>query len=374
MKKLASALLLLPALFAGSVLAQNRSVSFEDTTFAVSLAKAKSVNKPIFMDAFTSWCGPCRYMAKTVFTQNKVADFMNANFISVKFDMEKGEGVTLAKKYGVIAYPTFLILDTAGNLIHKIVGSDEADPFLEKVKAGLNPATSLAGQQASYKAGNHDPAFVKGYLNTLKNAYMEDTAEAVASAFLRSIKEKDRITKDTWPIYNDFINSSSSKEFLFILTNRIKFTDAVGDSAVDAKISSIFSDKAMAFLVNRRGSVYSKDEAQKLRSLINASKPSTSAKLFLILDMADAKFAKNVNAIANLVGTSMKNAALSDEDCYDILNLVVPLVADSNNKNAIATLNSYIDTRIATLKEPQAKPYFEKLKNKLNGITEDGKK
>jgi hypothetical protein len=254
------------------------------------------------------------------------------------------------------------------------VGSDEADPFLEKVKAGLNPATSLAGQQASYKAGNHDPAFVKGYLNTLKNAYMEDTAEAVASAFLRSIKEKDRITKDTWPIYNDFINSSSSKEFLFILTNRIKFTDAVGDSAVDAKISSIFSDKAMAFLVNRRGSVYSKDEAQKLRSLINASKPSTSAKLFLILDMADAKFAKNVNAIANLVGTSMKNAALSDEDCYDILNLVVPLVADSNNKNAIATLNSYIDTRIATLKEPQAKPYFEKLKNKLNGITEDGKK
>lgn len=374
MKKLAAALLLLPALFAGSLQAQNRSVQFEDTTFAVSLAKAKAANKPIFMDGFASWCGPCKYMAKTIFTQDKVADFMNASFVSVKFDMEKGEGITLAKKYGVKAFPTFLILDTAGNLVHKIVGSSEADQFLENVKAGLNPATSLAGQQASYRAGKHDPAFVKGYLNTLKEAYMEDTAEAVATTYLRTLKEKDRITKDTWPIYSDFISNASSKEFLFILTNRIKFTDAVGDSAVDAKITSVFTEKAMSFLINRKGSVYSKEEAQKFRNLVNASKPSNIQKYFLILDLADAKFAKNSSTIAAIVDGSMKKVELSDEDCYDILKQVVSLVADSNNKSAIATLNAYIDARLASLKEPEAKPYFEKLKNKLNGTTEEAKK
>ena len=190
-----------------------------------------------------------------------------------------------------------------------------------------------------------------------------------------SARLKKRIgSKESWPIYSDFINNASSKEFLFILTNRIKFTDAVGDSVVDAKITSIFTQKAMSFLINRKGSVYSKEEAQKFRNLVNVSKPSNIQKYFLILDMAAAKFAKNSNAIASIVDGSMKKVELSDEDSYDILYQVVPLVADSNNKSAIATINAYIDARLTSLKESEAKPYFEKLKNKLNGTTEEAKK
>ncbi|WP_243649591.1 thioredoxin family protein [Acetobacteroides hydrogenigenes] len=374
MKKLASMLLLLPLTFGGSLLAQNRSVSFEDTTLAVSLAKAKAANKLIFFDGYATWCGPCKYMSNTVFKQDKVADFFNANFVNVKFDMEKGEGIELAKKYAVKAYPTFLILDAEGNLVHRIVGGAEADEFIEKVKVGMNPTTSLAGQQASYQNGNREPDFVKSYLKTLQDAYMEDSAQDVATAYLRSLKEKDRITKENWPIYNDFINDASSKEFLFILTNRIKFTDAIGDSAVDAKISSVFTEKAMSFLVNRKGSVYSKEEALKLRNLISASKPANIQKFNLILDMADAKFAKNGSALAGLVTTSMKNANLSDQESYSILSQIVPLVADSAPKNDKLLVSAYIDTVIASLKEPKAKPYFEKMKGKLSGTTEETKK
>jgi len=374
MKKLASMLLLLPLTFGGSLLAQNRSVSFEDTTLAVSLAKAKAANKLIFFDGYATWCGPCKYMSNTVFKQDKVADFFNANFVNVKFDMEKGEGIELAKKYAVKAYPTFLILDAEGNLVHRIVGGAEADEFIEKVKVGMNPTTSLAGQQASYQNGNREPDFVKSYLKTLQEAYMEDNAQDVATAYLRSLKEKDRITKENWPIYNDFINDASSKEFLFILTNRIKFTDAIGDSAVDAKISSVFTEKAMSFLVNRKGSVYSKEEALKLRNLISASKPANIQKFNLILDMADAKFAKNGSALAGLVTTSMKNANLSDQESYSILSQIVPLVADSAPKNDKLLVSAYIDTVIASLKEPKAKPYFEKMKGKLSGTTEETKK
>ncbi len=367
-------LLLLPLTFGGSLLAQNRSVSFEDTTLAVSLAKAKAANKLIFFDGYATWCGPCKYMSNTVFKQDKVADFFNANFVNVKFDMEKGEGIELAKKYAVKAYPTFLILDAEGNLVHRIVGGAEADEFIEKVKVGMNPTTSLAGQQASYQNGNREPDFVKSYLKTLQDAYMEDNAQDVATAYLRSLKEKDRITKENWPIYNDFINDASSKEFLFILTNRIKFTDAIGDSAVDAKISSVFTEKAMSFLVNRKGSVYSKEEALKLRNLISASKPANIQKFNLILDMADAKFAKNGSALAGLVTTSMKNANLSDQESYSILSQIVPLVADSAPKNDKLLVSAYIDTVIASLKEPKAKPYFEKMKGKLSGTTEETKK
>jgi len=210
MRKLASALLLLSVFTTGNLFAQNRSVNFEHITFAEGLAKAKAANKPIFFDGYTTWCGPCKYMANTVFTQDKVADFFNANFISVKFDMEQGEGLELAKKYEVKAYPTFLILDTAGNLIHRIVGGGEADEFMEKVKAGLNPATSLAGQKAKYQEGNREPEFVKGYLKTLQDAYMETEAQEIATTYIRSLKEKEKTSKENWPIYNDFINDASS--------------------------------------------------------------------------------------------------------------------------------------------------------------------
>nr|MBA3971052.1 hypothetical protein [Bacteroidota bacterium] len=48
--------------------AQNRSIEFEHGTFSELLAKAKKENKMIYIDCYTVWCGPCKWMAKNVFT------------------------------------------------------------------------------------------------------------------------------------------------------------------------------------------------------------------------------------------------------------------------------------------------------------------
>src|SRR3989304_5110710 len=107
MKKTLYLLLLLPAIFLG----QNRSINFEHGAWKDILTKAKTEKKLIMLDAFTSWCGPCKWMAKNVFTNDTVADYYNATYVNAKIDMEKGEGIDLAKKYGVQAYPTFLFID-----------------------------------------------------------------------------------------------------------------------------------------------------------------------------------------------------------------------------------------------------------------------
>ena len=65
----------------------------------------------VFVDCYTTWCGPCKMMTEEVFPQKEAGDFFNAHFVNVKFDMEKGEGKELSKQFKIRAYPTFLLLN-----------------------------------------------------------------------------------------------------------------------------------------------------------------------------------------------------------------------------------------------------------------------
>ena len=65
------------------------------STWKEILAKAEKEDKLIFVDAYAEWCGPCKKMAKDVFTQKEVGGYFNANFVNVKMDMEAGEGPML---------------------------------------------------------------------------------------------------------------------------------------------------------------------------------------------------------------------------------------------------------------------------------------
>ena len=73
--------------FLGVQLIGQSQISFVEGTWEEVLEKAKEENKIIFVDVYATWCGPCKMMAKEVFTQQEVADFHNATFINAKFDL-----------------------------------------------------------------------------------------------------------------------------------------------------------------------------------------------------------------------------------------------------------------------------------------------
>ena len=110
------------------------AIQFNTASWNEILASAKNENKPVFLDISASWCGYCKRMKANVFTDPQVGKFYNANFINVSVDGEKGEGIQLAKKYGVKGYPTFVFLNPDGSLAFQTSGYHKVDEFLELAK------------------------------------------------------------------------------------------------------------------------------------------------------------------------------------------------------------------------------------------------
>jgi len=130
-----------------------QGINFETTSLEVAKGKASDPAEPkfILIDCYTTWCIPCIEMAQQEFPKKVAGDYFNPKFVSIKFDMEKGEGKEIGKKYNVTAYPTFLILNAQGQEINRVVGKANAEEFIEKVKSALDPKNSLAGLKAAYE-------------------------------------------------------------------------------------------------------------------------------------------------------------------------------------------------------------------------------
>ncbi len=102
--------------------AEKDGIQFTEASWKEILRKAKAEKKIIFLDAYASWCQPCKLLQKHVFTKKAVGELYNTKFINVKMDMERGEGPNLSQIYPLEAYPTLLFIDSNGRVLRKVVG------------------------------------------------------------------------------------------------------------------------------------------------------------------------------------------------------------------------------------------------------------
>lgn len=106
-------------------------IKFKNITLSKAKEMAKESGKMIFIDAYTSWCGPCKKMAATSFVDEEVGQLFNEKFINLKIDMEKdADGPETARLYKVMAYPTLLVIDADGKLIKQKIGFMTADQLI----------------------------------------------------------------------------------------------------------------------------------------------------------------------------------------------------------------------------------------------------
>ena len=110
---------------------KEEGIHFFNGTWNQALIKANKENKIIFLDTYATWCGPCKLLKNKTFKDKNVADYFNEHFINVAVDAEEGEGIVLAEKYGVEAYPTLIFINSDGTLIGKTMGYYKSPNFLD---------------------------------------------------------------------------------------------------------------------------------------------------------------------------------------------------------------------------------------------------
>lgn len=106
-------------------------IRFVEADWNKAVAEAKKQNKMIFVDAYTSWCGPCRMLKQNTFTDKAAGEFFNKNFINIALDMERGDGLAFAAKYQITAYPTLLIMDADQKSVSVSEGYIDAKQLIE---------------------------------------------------------------------------------------------------------------------------------------------------------------------------------------------------------------------------------------------------
>jgi thioredoxin-related protein len=216
-----------------------QGIKFSEKAWLDLLAEAKAQNKIIFVDAYTTWCGPCKMMAANVFPDKEVGAFYNKNFINAKIDMERGDGLLLAQTYQVNAYPTFLFINGNGDLVHRGVGYREADTFISLGTQANDPAEQLVGLEKRYKAGDRTAGFMVHYVTALQNAGLESSA--VANEYIMTLETYD--DEATMQFILEATTSISQRGFVIMTENLKQFYEVFGEEGINDRINYILLEE-----------------------------------------------------------------------------------------------------------------------------------
>lgn len=164
----------------------------------------KSDKPLILIDFYTTWCGPCKRMDREVFTDSSIIKQVNSNCISLKVNAEEGQGISLAKKYNVTSYPTYLFLNNQGVLVYRTVGYMSSYDFSQQIANAIiesKESITVLELDSLFKQKSHDLLFLKDYLSRRTKLKLDNSD--LLDHYIQLLPREERIRTETLQLLID---------------------------------------------------------------------------------------------------------------------------------------------------------------------------
>lgn len=292
-----------------------QGIKFEkNLTIEKSIQKAKSENKLVFIDAYTVWCSPCKWMDQNVFNSVEVGQFFNNNFVALKINTETKEGGRIKNLYDVEGLPGFAFINGKGEVVMRDLGRMSAKEFLELCQSAIDADSdpnSAAAMSLQYENKKNNEKFLMSYLDKLKNSkfrkiYVDEFNQLVKITTIPDsstdmidllFKHNEQITlgSEAEKIINKNIKSSVWREYIkkdiremFQNINR-QLVMTTSDYAAYKK-----DIKILEYTINRAGDLgFKTDQASLDKIYLEFYKKTDNA------DEVKGVLSKNLNAICS---------------------------------------------------------------------------
>ena len=242
----------------------------ENLNWQQVLKKAKKENKYIFVDCFTTWCGPCKKMDKEVYANDSVGDLFNAKFISVKVQMDSTKGdneftrswYKTAKEMGiafrVAEYPTFLFFSPDGEVVYKDFGYKMYSTFIQVAQDALTPSKQYYALVRAYKKGKRDYVNMPSLITMSKQ--LGDSANYLPLlndyySYLHSLDKDKLYTKENIEFIASTLERSNQIPFSMFYPDGKSVDNVMKKEGYARKVVDhvIFKEKANPFLSATEG-------------------------------------------------------------------------------------------------------------------------
>lgn len=153
----------------------------------VAQKKASDQQLMLFVDVYATWCGPCKIMDKEVYTDPSVAEYMNANFVSVRLDGETDYGRKYATEQQLEGYPSMFIFSRDGDPVSKVVGFTPAEELVSSLKGTAENHKAMKVYKTKYARGTIENSEFEEYITVVREMGNQEEAEKLASEYIELI-------------------------------------------------------------------------------------------------------------------------------------------------------------------------------------------